>query len=128
MQYKYSTPEEAIISLEQAYTNKDLENILSSKDFISEAKLILEQKSYEFTNEIISEVAELLRLSLIKNLEDNGYPNFGSARHEFSETEWLKDNIFILEEKIFYPDNTFYINKVFVSKNSNIWKVAMIEE
>ena len=41
--YNYDTAENAILSLEKAYSNKDLENVLNSKDFKTEAKLILEQ-------------------------------------------------------------------------------------
>lgn len=128
MEYKYNTPEEAIISLEKAYSKKDLDKVMSSKDFATEARLILEQKSYKITTKIVNEVANLLELSLIKNLEDNGYPNFDAARREFSELSKLKDNIFFLEERIFYPDNTCHINKVYLSNNDNLWKVAMIEE
>jgi len=128
MKYNYTTPEEAVISLEIAYTNRNLEAILASKDFETEARLILESKSYEITDEIILEVAKLLELSLIKSLQDNDYPNFAAARREFSELNKLKDNIFFLEERIFYPDSTCHINKIFLSNNDNLWKVAMVEE
>lgn len=128
MKYTYNSAEEAILSLENAYSNKDLENVILSKDFDTEAILILESKSFDITSEIVSEVANLLKLSLVKSLQENGYPNFDSARREFSELNNLKSNIFFLEERIFYPDNTCHINKVFLSNNDNLWKVAMVEE
>ena len=128
MNYIYDTPENAIISLENAYSNKNLERVIQSKDFNTEAILILEAKSCDVTTELQNEVAELLKLSLIKNIQENGFPNFSSARREFSELNNLKKDIFFLEERIFYPDNTCHVNKVFLSKKGDIWKVAMIEE
>jgi len=128
MKYKYNTPEEAIISLETAYTAKDLEAVIASKDFGAEAKIILESKSYEITDDLIIEVAKLLELSLTKSLSDNGYPNFKAARREFSKLDKLKDNIYFIEERIFYPDNTCHINEIFLSNKDGLWKVAMVKE
>ncbi|RZJ36585.1 MAG: hypothetical protein EOO51_00255 [Flavobacterium sp.] len=128
---KYSSPEAAIITLEEGYTNKDLEGILASKDFKAEAKLILEQSSYNYDLDdeaVISETAKLLELSLIKSLQENGYPNFEKVKREFSEVTKYKDNIFIIEERLTFPDNTQYENRIFLSQEKDKWKVAMIEE
>lgn len=128
MDYKYKTPEEAIISLEKAYSNEDLQKIIDSKDFKTEARLLLEQTSIEITDDIIEEVSKLLELKLVENLQENGFPNFEEARREFSELNHLKDNIFFIEERIFYPDNTSFVSKLFLSNNNDLWKVAMVEE
>jgi len=128
MEYDYTTPQKAIISLELAYENKNLEAVINSKDFVTEAKLILESKLYELNDQIIDEVSKVLELSLTQNLKENGYPKFSDARREFSKMNKLKDNIYFIEQRIFYPDNTLHINKVFLSETDNIWKVAMVEE
>jgi len=131
MTYNYSTPENAILSLELAYTNKDLEAVLNSKDFIAEAKIILENASYEYglsDNELISETAELLKLTLIRSLQENGFPDFIDAQVEFSGLSFYKDNLHHIEEIITYPDGTCYNNKIFLIFDGFEWKVATIEE
>lgn len=131
MNYNYDTPQNAIFSLESAYNNKDIEGIINSKDFIAEAKIILENASCEYDlseNELISETAELLKLTLIKWLQENGFPDFTDATVEFSDISETDSNLFYLNEKITYPDGTFYYNKIFLTFDGIEWKVATIEE
>ncbi|QQT46080.1 Uncharacterised protein [Sphingobacterium multivorum] len=131
MEYTYKTPEEAIISLELAYTNQDLEAIMSSKDFVAESLILLERATYDYDTSdtsIVEETAELLKLSLIQHLQENGFPNFENAKREFTEIHHLKDNIYYLEEILLYPDNTSFKNKVYLSNNDGLWKIVMIEE
>ncbi|OYQ49734.1 hypothetical protein CHU92_00260 [Flavobacterium cyanobacteriorum] len=131
MIYKYKTPQDAITSLEIAYTNKDDEAILNSKDFETEARLILEQANYNYDlndSELITETAELLKLSLIQNLQENGYPNFNSVKRNFSNFEEVEKDLYTIIEELIYPDGTKLINKIYMTCKSSLWKVALIEE
>jgi len=129
MEYTYKTPEEAIISLELAYTNQDLEAIMSSKDFVAESLILLERATYDYDTSdtsIVEETAELLKLSLIQ--QENGFPKFENIKREFTEIQHLKDNIYHLEETLLYPENTSFKNKVYLSNTNGLWKIVMIEE
>ncbi len=129
--YKYNTPQNAILSLELAYTHKDLEAIFNSKNFIAEAKIILENASYKYDlndDELIFETAELLKISLIKSLQENGFPNFSNAKVEFSDVSFYKEDLHSIEERITYPDGTVFHNKIFLSFNGFEWKVATVKE
>jgi len=131
MEYTYKTPEEAIISLKLAYTNQDLEAIMSSKDFVAESLILLERATYDYDTSdtsIVEETAELLKLSLIQHLQENGFPNFENIKREFTEIQHLKDNIYHLEETLLYPENTSFKNKVYLSNTNGLWKIVMIEE
>ena len=131
MKYRYKTPEEAIISLENAYSNKDFEAVVASKDFETEAIFMLEQATYAYDltdKKLVQETAELLKVSLIKSLEENGFPSFENVEREFSDLQKYRDNIYILNEKIIYSDNTFYVNKIYVINLEHEWKVVTIEE
>ena len=130
MEYNYKTPEEAIISLELAYTNQDLEAIISSKDFVAESLILLERATYDYDtsdSSIVEETVELLKLSLIQHLQENGFPNFENIKRKFTEIQHLKDNIYHLEETLRYPDNTSFKNKVYLSNTEGLWKIVMIE-
>lgn len=131
MEYNYKTPEEAIISLEKAYSNNDLDAVIASKDFEAEALLMLEQASYNYDlsdKELIKETAKLLEQGLIKSLNDNGFPNFDDLEREFSPLERFRDNIYVIDEKIIYSDNTSYVNRIYVINRENEWKVVTIDE
>jgi len=127
MKYNYDSPESAIISLENAYTNKDIEKIISSKDFEIEAKIILERNSIQHNKDLIKETAKLLELSLIENIQNNGYPSFNNVRRLFSNVEKIKNNIYVITEELNYLDGSNYKNRIFLTKNNDNWKVAMIE-
>ena len=127
MKYRYSTPEEAIISLENAYSNQDLDKVIESKDFETEAKLILQSSGMDLTKEIIRETAELLRLSLIDHIHSNGYPNFNDAERVFSNLNEVDQNLYFLEETLIYSNGEKYINKILLTKNNDQWKIVTTE-
>ena len=129
--YKYNSPIEAIVSLEIAYTNNDLDAVLDSKDFKTEAILVLKEAAFNYDindKDIVSETAKLLELSLIQSLKENGYPSFKNVEREFSELKMISGNVYFIEEKLFFPNKVNYANKIFLSFNYPFWKVAMIEE
>ncbi|KOS05115.1 hypothetical protein AM493_02975 [Flavobacterium akiainvivens] len=128
--YNYTTPVEAIISLEKAYVNKDLDGVLNAKDFVAEARLIIAQRSDDDYNDedTVLEVAQLLKLALIKSIEDNGFPDFTGVNRDYSDVYHVTGNLYTVIEEIFYNDGTFFVNKIFLTVTDGVWKVAMIEE
>lgn len=131
MNYSYNTPEEAITSLEAAYNNNDLEAIINSKDFIEEAKFVLEEAEYEFdaTDELLlEETAKLLQLGLTQSLQEDGFPDFSHLKSELYGLEKVADIIYMINQKNTYPDNTSYETRIFLSNKNDVWKVVLVEE
>lgn len=129
--YSYTTPEEAIISLETAYNNKDLDAVLASKDFYEEAKLVLArtQGDYDLKDlELVEETAKLMELGLIKSILENGFPYFKDLKIEHFGLQQVSKSIYVINEKITYPDNSISETRIFLSFKNGIWKVASIEE
>lgn len=127
MNYNYDTPEQAIISLENAYSKMDIANVIASKDFIAEAKITLQRADFEFTEETIAETAKLLELSLIENIQNNGFPDFTNAKRQFSEISEIDNNLYFLEETLEYESGETYTNLVFLTVSDRKWKVVMTE-
>ena len=115
-----------------AYTENDLHAIIASKNFRAEAKLVLEKNegdSYDPDDkELIAETAALLELALVTQLEKNGFPDFTGVRREFSNLYHIEGDLHAIKEELIYPDETFFVNKIFLTVNNGIWKVAMVEE
>lgn len=130
MSYNYNLPQEAIHSLEQAYRNKDIQGIVDSKDFIEEAKLVLEQTKIndEYDKDMLTETAKLLKLSLIKSIQEHGFPNFINLETEVYGLQKFRNNIYVVNEKIIYSDGDIYETRIFLSVNNDIWKVVLVEE
>lgn len=128
MNYNYDTPEQAIISLENAYSKIDIANVIASKDFIAEAKITLQRADFEFTEATIAETAKLLELSLIENIQNNGFPDFTNANRQFSEISEIDNNLYFLEETLEYESSETYTNIVFLTFKDRKWKVVKIEE
>lgn len=77
---------------------------------------------------MIFETAELLRLSLIKHIQENGFPYFGDLNISFSEVEEIEGSLFKLKETIIDVNGQTSINDIYLSHNADIWKVVMVEE
>jgi hypothetical protein len=127
MNYNYDTPEQAIISLENAYSKMDIANVIASKDFIAEAKITLQRADFECTEATIAETAKLLELSLIENIQNNGFPDFTNANRQFSEISEIDNNLYFLEETLEYESGETYTNIVFLTVIDRKWKVVMTE-
>lgn len=119
---------DTIIALENAYSNKDLDKVLSLKDFKTEAILTLEKAGHELSPDLIIEVAEMLKLSLIQHLQENGYPDFSDAIREFSNLEQIRENLYFLTEEIIHTDGETYKNRVTLSKYGDDWKVVDVDD
>ncbi|MDV6168991.1 hypothetical protein R1T16_11180 [Flavobacterium sp. DG1-102-2] len=131
MNYSYNTPEEAIASLESAYTNNDLEGIINSKDFMEEAKVILDQAKYEYDTSdelLLEETAKLLQLGLTQSLQENGFPDFSYLKSELYGLQKVSEIIYVINKKITYPDATIYETRIFLSNKNDVWKVVLVEE
>ncbi|HEY6161303.1 MAG TPA: DUF2314 domain-containing protein, partial [Bacteroidia bacterium] len=78
-----STPEGAILCLEDAYDEQNLEKAIRCKDFIMEARMMLSKLKMPVDDALIDSTAEVLQLSFVKQLKDNGFPSFKGLRRAF---------------------------------------------
>ncbi|MCC9073280.1 hypothetical protein ACFSJW_08540 [Flavobacterium artemisiae] len=128
MSYSYNTPEQAIISLENAFSNKDIVNVVASKNFEAEAKIVLQRTNVELNEETIDLTAKLLELSLVEYILNNGFPDFSMVKRQFSELSEIDNDLYFIEETLIYEDGKTYSNIIFLTVEDNKWKVAMNEE
>jgi lysyl-tRNA synthetase class II len=127
MNYNYNTPEQAIISLENAYSKMDIVNVFASKDFEAEAKIVLQRTNVKLNEETIAETAKLLEISLVEHIQNNGFPDFTKVSRQFSELNEINQDLYFLEETLIYENGKTYKNIVFLTVENKRWKIAMIE-
>jgi len=117
------TPEGAILSLEKAFNNKDINAALEFKDFYEEARMMLSAINMDINQEIISETAEVLKLSFISNIKQNGFPDFSKLQNAFPDREKIDNTHWIITEVCWYPDGSKSIQKLNVFKSPEGWLV-----
>jgi len=117
------TPEGAILSLEKAYDNQDMDAALACKDFNEEAKMMLSSMRMDFDEEIISSTAEVLELSFINNIAENGFPKFADLQNAFPLREKIDEDHYIITEVCWFPDGGTSIQKLNTYKSALGWKV-----
>lgn len=126
--YNYDTPEDAIVSLETAFSKKDIVNAIASKDFEAEAKIVLRRTNVEINEETVDLTAKLLELSLVEYILNNGFPDFSMVKRQFSELSEIDNHLFFIEEILIYENGETFSNIVFLTYENEKWKVAMTEE
>jgi len=119
----FETPEGAILSLEHAYNHKDMGAAIACKDFYEEAKTMLSDIEMELDEDIINETAEVLKLSFVNNIEENGFPDFTAIRNAFPKRKKIDDTHWVITEVCWYPDGGKSIQKLNTYKSDLGWKV-----
>ena len=121
-----STPEAAILSLESAYNSKNLSAVFGLIDFYSEAEIMVKKLMPNLNNEktVISETAAALKLSLEKNVIENGWPRFDNSNIVF-EKEIVSQDLFIVSKILIQATGRNVIDKLYVKRQpDNTYKVA----
>jgi uncharacterized protein YegJ (DUF2314 family) len=127
--HDFSTPEGAILSLEDAYDAGDLERAAACKDFDEEAKQMLSSlksgSQLSQSDEVVKEMAEVLRLAFIKSVAEN-LPSFEGVTRAFPKREIVRDDLVIVTEVCIYPDGTKSSQRLYVFKKDDAWKVLNV--
>jgi hypothetical protein len=127
-----TTPEGAILSLEDAYRAQDIEAAVRCKDFNIEAKLMLQKLQQDLSNdaEILSKTVEVLELGFRTELKNTGFPDFRNIVSTFSEKRPYqgRDDIVQLAEHCRHSDGTTTTNMMVVAKAADGWKVVTVPD
>jgi uncharacterized protein YegJ (DUF2314 family) len=124
--HDFSTPEGAILCLEDAYNAKDIDRAVSCKDFLEEAKVSFSNtkfmESLAEDETMINSMAEVLRLSFIKSISEN-FPDFKDVQRSFPKREKVRDDLVIVTEVCFFPDRTKTLQRLNVVRKEDGWRV-----
>jgi uncharacterized protein YegJ (DUF2314 family) len=116
-----TTPEGAVLLLENAYDSRELQSVYNLIDFEHEASFILKQRMPKFDGnpELIQQFVELLKVSLEKELVEKRWPTFKNVERAFTKKETVSDDIMILTEQLSLNGSAYATNKLFVKKRAD---------
>lgn len=126
--HDFTTPEGAILCLEDAYDDQDIERAVSCKNFIEEARMLLQKMNDHLRNDdILQATAEVLRLSFVKSLKEDGFPLFTGIERVYPQREKITDNLYLITELCIFPDGGRSTQKIYTFRDEDEWKVLGIE-
>jgi hypothetical protein len=127
--YDYSTPEHALKSIELAYKKRDIEQAISSKDFLYEAEEMLTNQfsSAMARGDMLKNTADLLELSYRKHIAENGFPDFRNLKCSATHIKVSKDEA-LLQERCLYPDGGYSAQTILAHLTDSGWKIIGIRE
>lgn len=124
----FTTPEGAILSLENAYDENDIDKAIACKDFEAEATLMLQKLNKDIVDrEIISQTAEVLKLSFIQHLQGN-MPSFKGIKRAFPARQKVSDTEYVITEVCYYPDGGKSLQRLTTFLSENGWRVLGIAD
>ena len=120
----FTTPEGAILCLEDAYRRKDIEAAVAAKDFKTEARLMLEKTGFKvcINDETVAKTAEALELSFRAHMTAR-WPDFDQLESFFPKREPLSNGIVSVTEVCRFPDGLFSRQEMLVVETSDGWRV-----
>ncbi len=124
----FTTPEGAILCLEDAYRRHDIEAAIAAKDFNAEAKQMLQRVLQNTKNkdtgddEMVTLTAEALLISFRLETSEN-WPNFAGLESFFTKREPDFDNGVIVTEMCRFPDGGFSQQRILVAETPQGWRV-----
>jgi hypothetical protein len=126
----FTTPQNAIRSLEAAYISKDLEAAVAAKDFAEEARRMLLRMSADFSNdpELVQKTAEVLEFSFRKQIKESGFPNFSEVKCSLGEPDYVSPTLVKVMERCTLPDGGTSVQYLLVFKGPKGWRVVDVED
>jgi hypothetical protein len=120
----FTTPEGAILCLEEAYRRRDIEAAVAAKDFKTEARLMLQKTGFKdhIDDEMIAKTAEALVASFRAHTTA-GWPNFEGLESFFTKREPHTDNVVLVTEICRFPDGGFSQQRILVAETPQGWRV-----
>lgn len=119
----FTTPEGAILSLEDGYRRRDIEAAVAAKDFSMEAKLMLQSLGRNDVDDApVAKAAEAL-LALFRTATTAAWPDFEGLECFFTRREPHADQVVRVTEVCRYPDGGFSEQQILVGETAQGWRV-----
>jgi hypothetical protein len=122
----FTSPEGAILCLEEAYRRKDIEAAVRAHDFIAESGMILRKTGFEIISEddeVLANLAGALEM-LFRSQTLAAWPDFSHGECFFPKREVIDDGIVAITEVCRFSDGFFSKQRILVAETANGWRVV----
>jgi hypothetical protein len=123
----FSTPEGAVLRLEDAFRQKNIEAAVACRDFATEAKLWLQERgqlSLEQKTAMLPETVRAMEKSF-RDMLAKGLPaDWILGKSYFLPHEPFADGIVAVNKYTQVPEGGLYSQQILVTKTGNEWKMV----
>ena len=125
----FTTPEGAILCLEDAYRKKDIEAAVAARDFLSEARIVIEKSTLRagISDENVALLAEVFEKAFRRETV-SCWPAFDNLESFFPKRENIAEGIVSVTEVCRFPDGLVSLQKMLVGETPHGWRVLYARE
>lgn len=123
-----STPQKALLALEQAYRDRDIEAAVAAKNFRYEATAMLENLKSVRNPEpnLVQQAAHVLELAFRQDINENGFPPMAGVNSRILETKQLAPDLVEITEELTYSDGYVSRETVNVARSGLRWGIVIL--
>jgi len=123
----FTTPEGAILCLEDTYRKHDIEAAVACRDFVTEARLWLERDS-AYSKELLAEMLPAMTKTMERSYREGmakHWPiDWERAQSYFPKREPHADGVVLVSEVTRGPDGSFLRQRLLVAQTPKGWRVV----
>ena len=122
----FSTPEGAVLCLEDTYRSRDIEAAIVCRNFAAEARLWLQQRhmSQAMKDEMLPKVTITMEKSFRDSLAKQWPMGWEGSKSFFPKREPLADGVISVSEITLRPNGSFSRQQILVARTTNGWRVV----
>jgi hypothetical protein len=123
----FDAPEDAVLALEQAYAQKNVESVVAAMDFVEEGRQMLQKINPTLANDptMVKQAAEGRELAFRDELRTKGFPDFVRLKCSFVGKMQIAPGLVELRQQCVSPEGAKSVQDLLVVKSELGWRVTL---
>jgi hypothetical protein len=125
----FSTPEGAVLCLEETYRRRDLEAAVACRDFVSEAKLWLQERghlSQQQKEEMLPQTVKAMEKSFRDLLAKGPTIDWARAKSYFLPREPYGEGLVIVSKVTQEADGSLFSQRILLTETGDGWRIVKL--
>jgi hypothetical protein len=123
----FSTPEGAVLCLEETYRRRDIEASVACRDFVAEAKVWLQERGHlseQKKEEILPQTVKAMEKSFRDALAKGPTIDWARAKTYFLPREPYGDGLVVVNKVTQEADGSLFSQRILLAETSNGWRIV----
>jgi hypothetical protein len=123
----FDAPEDAVLALEQAYAQKNVESAVAAMDFVEEGRQMLQKINPTLANDpaMVKQAAEGRELAFRDELRTKGFPDFVRLKCSFVGKMQIAPGLVELRQRCVSAEGAESVQDLLVVKSELGWRVTL---
>jgi hypothetical protein len=123
----FEAPEDAVLALEQAYAQKNVDSAVAAMDFVEEGRQMLQKINPTLANDpgMVKQAADGRELAFRSELLTKGFPDFIHLKCSFVGKKQIAPGLVELQQQCVSADGAQSVRELLVVKSELGWRVTL---